>query len=82
MSIRGAREGVSFFSEEKHYSTFPGAPCHSDDIEFRRSRRREFGEPPRVLGVLWGLLIGVWFGFANWGVVVEVWLWGLEFGVW
>ena len=81
MSIRGAREGVSFFSEEKHYSTFPGAPCHSDDIEFRRSRR-EFGEPPRVLGVLWGLPIGVWLGFANWGVVVEVWLWVLAFGVW
>ena len=53
MSIRGAREGVSFFSEEKHYSTFPGAPCHSDDIEFRRSRSRELEEPPRVLGVLW-----------------------------
>ena len=54
VSIRGAGEGVSFFSEEKNYSTFPGAPCHSDDIEFRRSRRREFGEPPRVLGVLCG----------------------------
>ena len=53
MSIRGAREGVSFFSEEKHYSTFPGAPFHSDDHEFRHSSRRECGEPPRVLGVLW-----------------------------
>jgi len=36
LSIREARVGVSFFSEEKHYSTFPRAPCRSDDNEFRR----------------------------------------------
>ena len=38
LSIRGATQGVSFFSGEKHYSTFPRALCRSDDTEFRRSR--------------------------------------------